>query len=130
MRRQNFASLGLSSSEQQRREMAILKKVLRAVCHERKCDCDCCLPGTLFALRTVPHEGTGFAPAELVYGRNLRGPLRLIRELWEDDRVPKSVVEYVLDLMQKLQKSREIVKCNIEVAQDTSKRYYDRNAKK
>lgn len=108
---------------------ATLKKVLRAVCHERKCDWDGCLPGTLFALRTVPHEGTGFAPAELVYGRNLRGPLRLVRELWEDDRGPKCVIEYVLNLMQRLHKCREIVKGNLEARRDASKRYYDRNAR-
>lgn len=104
---------------------AVLKKVLKALCHERKADWDCCLPGTLFALRTVPHEGTGFAPAELVYGRNLRGPLRLIRELWEDQRVERTVVEYVVELLQRMSQTRKLVRENLEAAQKVSKRYYD-----
>lgn len=109
---------------------AVLKKVLRALCREQKVDWDCCLPGAVFALRTVPHEGTGFAPAELVYGRNLRGPLQLVRELWEDKRVDKSVVEYVVELMGRLNETRQIVKANLEEAQKAAKRYYDKTARK
>lgn len=67
----------------------------------------------------------GSPPTELVYGRNLRGPLRLIRELWEDQTVYRAVVEYVL---QRMSKTRKLVRENLEAAQNVSKRYYDRNA--
>lgn len=41
------------------------------------------LPYLLFAYREVPQASTGFSPFELLYGRDVRGPLTLLRELWE-----------------------------------------------
>ncbi|KAF8786578.1 hypothetical protein HNY73_008274 [Argiope bruennichi] len=38
------------------------------------------LPHALFALRTVIHDSTGFSPAELLHGRNLRTPMMLLYE--------------------------------------------------
>ncbi|GFW28909.1 retrovirus-related Pol polyprotein from transposon 297 [Trichonephila clavipes] len=40
------------------------------------------LPSILLALRTVSHESTGYAPSELVYGKNLRTPETLVIEHW------------------------------------------------
>ena len=45
-------------------------------------DWDECLPYLLFAYREVPQESTGFSPFELLYGRNVRGPLDVLRETW------------------------------------------------
>lgn len=81
---------------------SVLKRVLRALCYEHKEDWEDCLPATLFALRTVPHEATGFTPAELVYGRALRSPLRMLREMWEGTGENQTVVEYVLQLLDRL----------------------------
>ena len=34
----------------------------------------------LFAYREVPHESTGFSPFELLYGREIRGPLDVLKD--------------------------------------------------
>ncbi|XP_077559082.1 uncharacterized protein LOC144174320 [Haemaphysalis longicornis] len=108
---------------------SVLKRVLRALCYEHKEDWEDCLPATLFALRTVPHEATGFTPAELVYGRALRSPLRMLREMWEGTGENQTVVEYVLQLLDRLNSTREIVNRNMKASQEASKVYYDKNAR-
>ncbi|KAM7298704.1 uncharacterized protein ISCGN_019278 [Ixodes scapularis] len=70
-----------------------LKRVLRALCFEHQTDWEACIPATMFALRSAPHESTGFSPAELVYGRTLRSPLRLLRESLEDNGEDPTVVQ-------------------------------------
>ncbi|XP_040360535.1 uncharacterized protein LOC121048362 [Ixodes scapularis] len=108
---------------------SVLKRVLRALCHEHKEDWESCLPATMFALRTVPHEATGFTLAELVYGRALRSPLRMLREMWEGTGENQTVVDYVLELLERLSVTRELVDKNMKAAQETAKVYYDRNAR-
>lgn len=108
---------------------SVLKRVLRALTYEYKTDWEAGLPGAMFALRSVPHDATGFSPAELVYGRELRSPMRLIRERWEERESDDTVVEYILDLLQRLQDTREIAESNMREAQKRAKVYYDRNAR-
>lgn len=87
------------------------------------------MPGTMFALRTVPHESTGFSPAELVYGQSLRSPLGMIKEVWEGKEENTIVVEYVLNLINSLQVMINLVEENMRQAQTHAKRYYDRGAR-
>ena len=35
-----------------------------------------------FAYRETPHENTGFAPFELLFGRTVRGSMMILKELW------------------------------------------------
>lgn len=83
----------------------------------------------MFALRSAPHESTGFSPAELVYGRSLRTPLRMLRESWEGSDDDPNVVSYVLDLLQRLGKTKDIVESHMKAAKTLSKEYYDKSAK-
>lgn len=108
---------------------SVLKRVLRALCYENRKDWEACLPATMFALRSVPHEATGFSPAELVYGRSLRTPLRMLRESWEGRGEDPTVIEYVLGLLGRLQTCRELVEANMTMAQLKAKRLYDKNAR-
>lgn len=108
---------------------SVFKRVLRALCFEQKVDWEACLPATMFALRTVPHEATGFSPAELVYGRSLRSPLRMLRESWEGQGEDQTVVEYVLKLLDRMHKTQEVVEANMQRAQAKAKLYYDRGAR-
>ena len=57
---------------------AMLKRVLLTMCAERPNDWDKYL---LFAVREIPPESLGFSPFELLYGRNVRGPMQILREL-------------------------------------------------
>ncbi|XP_064484714.1 uncharacterized protein LOC135396973 [Ornithodoros turicata] len=123
------SSLHHPQSNSVERWHSVLKRVLRALTHEYKTDWESSLPGAMFALRSVPHETTGFSPAELVYGRELRSPMRLVREHWEGKSGDRTVVEYVLDLLQRLQDTREIAEANMRESQERAKTYYDRNAR-
>uniref|UniRef100_A0A8C5PP86 Gypsy retrotransposon integrase-like protein 1 n=1 Tax=Leptobrachium leishanense TaxID=445787 RepID=A0A8C5PP86_9ANUR len=80
-----------------------LKQLIRAFTHESK-DWEKYLPHLLFAYREVPQESTGYSPFELLYGRQVRGPLDLVRAQWEgeqeEDGVP--VLSYVLKLRERL----------------------------
>ena len=107
-----------------------LKAMLKKTAAEEGKDWDRLLPYLLFAYREVPQASTGFSPFELVYGRNVRGPLDILKESWvAKTRSPESVVSYVLMIQERLQKLRDIVRENLENAQVTQKQWYDRNAR-
>ena len=38
------------------------------------------LPLLAFAYRSIPHSVTGLTPAQLVYGRSMRGPLAIMQD--------------------------------------------------
>ena len=58
-----------------------LKQMLKRMCSERPMDWDNYLNAVLFAYREVPHESLGFHPFELLYGRSVRGPMMILKEL-------------------------------------------------
>lgn len=108
---------------------SVMKRLLRALCYEQKEDWEACLPAAMFALRVAPHESTGFSPAELVYGRALRSPLRIVRESWEGRADDPSVVAYVLELLDRLHAAQELAEQEMRRAQNNAKRYYDKTAR-
>ncbi len=61
--------------------------MIRAYSEDFPEDWDKGIPFLLFATRDSPNESTGFTPFELVYGHEVREPLKLIKErfLAEDD---------------------------------------------
>ena len=74
-----------------------LKSMLRKVVDTEGKNWDKLIPYLLFAYREVPQASTGFSPFELVYGRNVRGPLDVLREAWKGSQsTDKSVVSYVV----------------------------------
>uniref|UniRef100_A0A8C5M2Q8 Gypsy retrotransposon integrase-like protein 1 n=1 Tax=Leptobrachium leishanense TaxID=445787 RepID=A0A8C5M2Q8_9ANUR len=89
------------------------------------------LPHLLFAYREVPQEATGFSPFALLYGRRVRGPLDLLREHWEGtlSKEGTSVIDYVLEFRDRLQRLTALVQDNLKAAQTRQKRWYDRSAR-
>ncbi|GFN79108.1 Zinc finger protein [Plakobranchus ocellatus] len=61
---------------------AILKTCLRRLCSEQPRQWHRYINPLLFASREVPQDSTHFAPFELLYGRTVRGPMHILRELW------------------------------------------------
>ena len=88
-------------------------------------DWDKLVPYVLFACRELPQESTGFSPFELLYGWEVRGPLDVVKETWEDDgQEDLSVLSYVLSMREK--KMSTLVQENLSKAQSTQ---YDRKAR-
>jgi transposase InsO family protein len=75
-----------------------LKDMLRKTATEEGKDWDKWLPYVLFAYREVPQETTGFSPFELVYGREVRGSLDVIKESWEIMEPSENVASHVLQM--------------------------------
>ena len=109
-----------------------MKQMLKRLCVEQPKSWDRFINALLFAYREVPQESTGFSPFELLYGRTVRGPMQILRELWTGKQVEEEVknsYQYVIDLKERLEKTLEIAHENLEQAQTRYKRHYDRRTK-
>ncbi|XP_037774265.1 uncharacterized protein LOC119570699 [Penaeus monodon] len=109
-----------------------LKKMLKRMAADQPREWPRLLAPLLFAYREAPQSSLKFSPFELVYGRPVRGPLQVLRELWdntEDDPVITSSYQYVLDLNERLHSTCELAKEELLKSQVTQKSYYDRKAK-
>ena len=107
---------------------ATLKKMLLK-CGEKK-DWDVTLKYLLFAYRSTTHANTGLSPFEVVFGRQVIGPLEVLAESWCDDEEKEmNVVEWVSELKRKLELVREVVREKETKAKKAMKATYDRNAK-
>lgn len=82
---------------------------------EQPKDWDRFIDPLLFAYREVPQESLGFFPFELLYGWPVRGPMQILKQLWNkeigDDQV-RNTNQYVLDL-------RERLESTVKIAQDS-----------
>ena len=106
-----------------------LKSMLRKIATKEGRDWDKMTPFLLFAYREVPQSSTGFSPFELLYGKQVRGPLDVLRESWEaNSKSKESAVSYVLSICDKLDTMRSLVAENMQDAQRAQKAWYDHNA--
>ena len=88
------------------------------------------LPYVLFAYREVLQSTTGFSPFELLYGREVRGPLDVLREEWEaNKKSDESVLFHILLVRERLEETSELVIENLKEAQKHQKLWYDQNAR-
>ena len=105
---------------------------MRKLCDKRPRDWDRYLPVLLFAYRETKHASTGFSPFELLYGRTVRGPLAVVRQMWTDEAVDEEVrttYQYVLDLRERLDEISEIAKENLRNAKHKQTVYFNKKAK-
>ncbi|XP_031668019.1 uncharacterized protein LOC116359314 [Oncorhynchus kisutch] len=109
-----------------------LKNMLRKFVADTGKDWDKWLPFLLFAYREVPQASTGFSPFELLYGWPVQGPLDLLKKCWEGSPVATSgqgIVQYVLQMRDRLERYREEARANLQLAQKAQKRGYDQHAR-
>ena len=98
------------------------------MCTERPKDWDRYLPAFLFAVREVPQESLGFSQFELLYGRNVRGPMAILRELWTDEvehKEVRSTYDYIINLRKRHKHTCELAMKNLQKVQGKQKAYYD-----
>ena len=109
-----------------------MKSMLKRLCSEQPRQWHHYINPLLFAYREVPQESTGFSPFELLYGRAVRGPMAILKQLWtkevEEPEV-KNSYQYVFELREKLEDTLKLGHCELEKAQQKGKHYYDRKSK-
>jgi transposase InsO family protein len=111
-----------------------MKDMLKALVESYPGSWDEILPWILFAYREVPVQGLGFSAFELMYGRDVRGLLQLMKEEWLHKDVVhevsgRNVIEYVLQLRERMRVGMQIANDNAVVARDKSKKWYDKHTK-
>ena len=108
-----------------------LKTVLKKFCLETASDWDENIPFLLFALRECPQESLGFSPFELVYGRQIRGPLKVLKNQWFKEPSSNSnvtVAQYLNSLKSRLSHVRKLAQNNLMKSQQKMKARYDTKA--
>lgn len=104
-----------------------LKTMIRKFCYENSQEWDEGLPFLLFAIREAPHESINCSPFQLVFGRKVRGPLKVIKDKLIGPSPPQlvTVSVYLEQLRDKLVKIREFASNNLIFSQEQMKVKYD-----
>ena len=107
-----------------------LKNMIKSLSEQQMTTWDHFIQPFLFAYREVPNQATGHSPFELLYGREVRGPLSLIKNAWVvKDYTPPNVVQYMLDMRQRMVTLMQDAHENKMVSQQKTKINYDKSAK-
>ena len=72
-----------------------LKNMIRAYCFEYQREWDQGKHMLLFAVREAVQDSLGFSPFELVFGRTVRGPLKLLKGSWLAMEPPTNLLDHV-----------------------------------
>ena len=109
-----------------------MKSMLKRLCSEQPKQWHRYINPLLFAYREVPQESTVSSPFELLYGRAVRGPMAILKQLWTkevDEPEVKNSYQYVFELREKLDDTLKLAHSELEKAQQKGKHYYDRKSK-
>lgn len=109
-----------------------LKSMLRKFCTKSNRDWDDGLPLLLFAVRETVQESLGFAPADLVFGHSIRGPLCVLHEKWLSDKpsLKENILDFVSSLKERLRHTCELACTSLSTAQTKMKLNYNKKLKK
>ena len=109
-----------------------MKSMLKRICQDQPKEWHRLINPVLFAYIEVPQESTGFSPFQLLYGRSVRGPGTILKELWTKEvniTEVKSSYEYVTEIREHLEDSLKLAQEELEKSQKRYKRHYDWKAK-
>ena len=93
-----------------------------------KRDWDDSVPLVMFATREAVQESLGFSPAELVFGHEVRGPLKVLKELVVPEKKVKSIPDYVNKLRDRLHLACSLAREALNSSQARMKKRYDQQA--
>jgi hypothetical protein len=108
-----------------------LERMAKSFIHEHPTQWDIAIDFYLFAYNSVKSAATGYSPQELVFGRNLRSPLNVMREIWlngepEKPKLGKDALTYITELKEQLEAASEAAEAEMKRQGDRQKRIYDR----
>ena len=102
---------------------------VKEYCHDTEKDWDEGFPFVLFAIRDATQESLGFSPAELVFGHNVRGPLKVLKEQFMSDSSQETnVLDFVSKCRERLHRAVLLAKEALSSFQDSMKTQFDRKA--
>jgi len=106
---------------------------LRKLCVAKPTQWHKYLPAIMFAIREIPSDRTGFSPFQLLFGRTVRGPVTILRELWENPQLDadnRDSFQYVLDLKERLALGANLAAENSQISVNKYTSYFDLKSKK
>ncbi|XP_074648994.1 uncharacterized protein LOC141904313 [Tubulanus polymorphus] len=106
-----------------------LKSMLRVYCNENGKDWDEGVHLLLFATRESVQESLGFSPFELVFGHQVRGVLKLLKDHWLSDVKDIPLLKYVSDFKSRLHNAWKCARENLAEAQIQMKHWYDKKSR-
>ena len=107
---------------------SLMQMVRKSIADQK--DWDVYLPYLLFACREVPSSSTGYSPFELLYGKEVHGPLDVLRQQWvPTSKTPRDATEWLVQLRDSLDAMRATAAENQSKAKTYSKTYHDKTAK-
>ena len=70
----------------------------------------------MFALRDMSNESLGFSPFELLFGHQVRGPLKLLKDGLLNEVTDDNILDYVSNFKERLYKAWEVAKEILKVS--------------
>jgi len=110
-----------------------LQTVLRKLCAAKPQEWHRYLPAVMFSIREIPSDRHGFSPFQLLFGRTVRGPVSILREMWENPQLDpdnRNSFQYVLDLKEKLALGANLATENAKISVNKYSTYFDLKSKK
>ncbi|XP_066990457.1 uncharacterized protein [Macrobrachium rosenbergii] len=127
-----FSRVGVPEEMVTDRGSQFTSQMMDEMCAEQPTTWDRYLPAVLFAYRESPQASMGFSPFELLYGRTVRGPLAILRDLWDKERNEEEVrttYDYVFNLRERLEETCKLAQEELKKSQGKYKFFYDKKAK-
>lgn len=107
-----------------------LKTTLKTYCAQFPGDWDTAVPFVVFTYRDAVNEFTGLSPFELVFGHEVRGPLKLLKEQLMQLQTKENMLQYVSKFRDRLWFAGHVVRENLKGAQARMKVQFDKRAVK
>ena len=93
-------------------------------------DWDLLLPFSLFACRSSVHTAMGYSPFLMMFGREMRGPLAALKELWTlPTKAPASAIQSLDATRKRLETAFANAREREELEKTRAKAHYDKGAK-
>ena len=82
----------------------------------------------MFSLRELPSDSTGVSKREILYGKKIRVPLSILKNIWKEESLSEEqqlTYSYVMEMKQNLSDVSELVAADMKAAMTKYKSYYD-----
>ena len=84
----------------------------------------------LFACRSAPNRNSGLSPFEIVFGRNVRELLELLRDMWDtQEKRTINVCAWIQELDKRLEIVRNVHRKKMTITKDKLKKHYDQKVR-